>query len=221
MLNLAQKKAVSLFCINKWIIDGPCLRQLLHWWMQNSKWSAKVFENPVWLKIYHLEIWSDQIEGLTLGRSTFPVCAGCCVCRLGPVQQRGGLVLTYGICVKSLLNYVFHIFIRQRNWIPFVQYQSIRSENSLMSDRRFLFFFFFLIFLIWTIFTAFIEFFTILVLCFLFFWLFGREACGILAPWPGIEPVLSASEGKVLNHWIAGTYLEFLLVLFLFSLLVL
>ena len=143
MLNLAQKKAVSLFCINKWIIDGPCLRQLLHWWMQNSKWSAKVFENPVWLKIYHLEIWSDQIEGLTLGRSTFPVCAGCCVCRLGPVQQRGGLVLTYGICVKSLLNYVFHIFIRQRNWIPFVQYQSIRSENSLMSDWRFLFFFFF------------------------------------------------------------------------------
>ena len=29
------------------------------------------------------------------------------------------------------------------------------------------------------------------------------EACGILFPWPGREPVPSALEGRSLNHWIA------------------
>ena len=31
------------------------------------------------------------------------------------------------------------------------------------------------------------------------FWFFGCEACGILAPWPGIEPVPPALEGEVLT----------------------
>ena len=31
------------------------------------------------------------------------------------------------------------------------------------------------------------------------FWYFGREACGILAPWPGIEPAPPALESKVLT----------------------
>ena len=36
--------------------------------------------------------------------------------------------------------------------------------------------------------------------CFCFmFWFFGQEACGILAPWPGIEPLPPALEGKVLT----------------------
>ena len=36
--------------------------------------------------------------------------------------------------------------------------------------------------------------------CFCFmFWFFGREACGLLAPWPGIEPARSALEGEVLT----------------------
>ena len=35
------------------------------------------------------------------------------------------------------------------------------------------------------------------LLCFLF-WLFGHEACGILAPSPGFEPALLAMEGEVL-----------------------
>ena len=35
-------------------------------------------------------------------------------------------------------------------------------------------------------------------LCFMF-WFFGHKACGILAPWPGIEPAPSALEGKVLT----------------------
>ena len=29
------------------------------------------------------------------------------------------------------------------------------------------------------------------------FWFFGLEACGILAPQPGIEPALPALEGEV------------------------
>ena len=31
------------------------------------------------------------------------------------------------------------------------------------------------------------------------FWFFGREACGILAPRPGIEPAPPALEGEVLT----------------------
>ena len=31
------------------------------------------------------------------------------------------------------------------------------------------------------------------------FWVFGREACGILAPPPGIDPAPPALEGKVLT----------------------
>ena len=31
------------------------------------------------------------------------------------------------------------------------------------------------------------------------FWFFGREACGILPPWPGIEPAPTALEGDVLT----------------------
>ena len=31
------------------------------------------------------------------------------------------------------------------------------------------------------------------------FWFFGPEACGILAPWPGIEPAPPALEGEVLT----------------------
>ena len=34
--------------------------------------------------------------------------------------------------------------------------------------------------------------------CFMF-WFFGCEACGILAPWPGIEPALPVLEGEVLT----------------------
>ena len=37
------------------------------------------------------------------------------------------------------------------------------------------------------------------VLCFLFFFFFGQEACGILALWPRIEPEHSALEGEVLT----------------------
>ena len=50
----------------------------------------------------------------------------------------------------------------------------------------------------WTIFKIFIEFVTILLL-FYVFWFFDCEACGILAPHPGIEPTPPALEGKVLT----------------------
>ena len=50
----------------------------------------------------------------------------------------------------------------------------------------------------WTIFKVFIEFITILLLLFMF-WFFSQEACGILAPLPGIKPTPPALEGKVLT----------------------
>ena len=61
-------------------------------------------------------------------------------------------------------------------------------------------FFFFLIkknFYTWTVFKLFIEFVTILLLFYV--WCFGPDACGVLAPWPGIEPSPPALQGKVLT----------------------
>ena len=40
------------------------------------------------------------------------------------------------------------------------------------------------------------------------FWFFGREACGILAPRPGIEPAPPALEGKVLTTGPPGKSLD-------------
>ena len=59
----------------------------------------------------------------------------------------------------------------------------------------------------WTIFKVFIEFVTILLLFYVLVF-FGRKACGILAPRPGIEPVLPALEGKVLTTGLPGKSLE-------------
>ena len=36
------------------------------------------------------------------------------------------------------------------------------------------------------------------------FWFFGREACGILAPQPGIELAPPALEGEVLTTGLPG-----------------
>ena len=52
----------------------------------------------------------------------------------------------------------------------------------------------------WTIVKVSHEFVTILFLFML--WFFGHEACGILAPLPGIETTTPALEGS-LNHWTA------------------
>ena len=55
------------------------------------------------------------------------------------------------------------------------------------------------IFKMWTIFKIFTEFVMILLLL-LFFFMFlfsGQEVCGILTPWPGIEPALPALENEV------------------------
>ena len=40
------------------------------------------------------------------------------------------------------------------------------------------------------------------------FWFFGHEACGILAPQPGIEPTPPALEGEVLTSGLPGKPLE-------------
>ena len=52
----------------------------------------------------------------------------------------------------------------------------------------------------WTILKVFIEFVTVLFLFYVLVF-FGHEACGILAPWPGIEPVPPALESEV---WTTG-----------------
>ena len=58
--------------------------------------------------------------------------------------------------------------------------------------------FFFKFFLMWTIFKK--SLLNVLQYCFCFmFCFFGHEACGVLAPWPGIEPTPPALEGKVLT----------------------
>ena len=43
------------------------------------------------------------------------------------------------------------------------------------------------------------------------FWFFGHETCGILAPWPGIEPTPLALEGKVLTTGPPGKPLDWTL----------
>ena len=55
----------------------------------------------------------------------------------------------------------------------------------------------------WTILKVFIEFVTVLLLlfCVLVFW---PEACGSLAPWPGIELTLPTLEGEVLTTELPG-----------------
>ena len=36
---------------------------------------------------------------------------------------------------------------------------------------------------------------------FFFFFFFGHMACGLLVPWPGIEPGNSAVKARSPNHW--------------------
>ena len=63
-------------------------------------------------------------------------------------------------------------------------------------DLLFFLRFFFLLCLV------FIEFFAILLLFYVLG--FGHKACGILDPWPGIEPAPLAFEGKVLTTGLPG-----------------
>ena len=46
------------------------------------------------------------------------------------------------------------------------------------------------------------------------FWFFGYKACRILAPGPGIKPLSSAMEGKVLTTGPPGKSLNFKVVNF-------
>ena len=61
--------------------------------------------------------------------------------------------------------------------------------------------------LMWTIFKVFVEFVPILLLFYvLIFW--GCKACGILVPWPGIEPAPPALEDKALTTGPPGNSLS-------------
>lgn len=52
--------------------------------------------------------------------------------------------------------------------------------------------------------------------CFMF-WLFGWDACGMLAPRPGVKPAPLAQEGEVLDPGPRGTSFAFPALLLLFS----
>ena len=54
-----------------------------------------------------------------------------------------------------------------------------------------------------------------LLLFFVFFWPW-HMACGILVPWPGIEPASPAVEAQTLNHWTTSKVPSFF-ILFDFS----
>ena len=58
-----------------------------------------------------------------------------------------------------------------------------------------------------TIFKVFVEFVTILLLFFMF-WFFGLEACGILAPWPRIQPTTPVLEVELLISRLPGKSLD-------------
>ena len=53
------------------------------------------------------------------------------------------------------------------------------------------------LYLMWTIFKGFVEFVMILILFYVL--VFGLEACGIVAPQPGIEPTPYALKGEILT----------------------
>ena len=61
-------------------------------------------------------------------------------------------------------------------------------------------------FLMQTIFKGFIELVTLFFFFFFFsnFWIFGHEACEILALWPGTQPTTPALEGEVLTTRLLG-----------------
>ena len=86
--------------------------------------------------------------------------------------------------------------------------------ETIDTDPSFILFFvsFFFFFLMWTIFKVYIRFVTILFLFYVLgFWLWG---CGILRPWPRIEPALPALEGQVLLCFIKC---RFVVLTYLFS----
>ena len=72
-------------------------------------------------------------------------------------------------------------------------------EGRGQRDLKIFFFFFFCC----GIFSK--SFLNLLQYCFCFmFWFFGHEACGILAPLPGIKPTTPALEGEVLTSGLPG-----------------
>ena len=85
--------------------------------------------------------------------------------------------------------------------------------ETIDTDPSFILFFVsFFFFLMWSIFKVYIRLVTILFLFYVLgFWLWG---CGILRPWPRIEPALPALEGQVLLCFIKC---RFVVLTYLFS----
>ena len=87
---------------------------------------------------------------------------------------------------------ISHIFLLLGHYIP----SPSTGRRGYIVCREFFFnLFVFDNFLMWTIFSLYWIFYNVAsVLCFVFF---GWEVCGILAPWPGIEPMPPVLVGKV------------------------
>ena len=118
---------------------------------------------------------------------------------VGNVLQAGNQLITQGTLTDeeefeiqeqmSLLNARWEALRvesmdRQSRWVEAQEWTLLQDGAQLFSFKNFL--------------KVFIEFVTILLLLFMF-WFFVHKACGILAPWAGIEPLPSALEGEVLT----------------------
>ena len=96
----------------------------------------------------------------------------------------------------------FFILFTHCLWLTnIISFQFILSI-FLINKYIYVYFLFFYLnkkyFLMWTIFLK--SLLNLLQYCFcIMFWFFGHEACGILAPQPGIEPTLPALEVEVLT----------------------
>ena len=90
------------------------------------------------------------------------------------------------VTTNYLCSSLFHTPCCQIPYSSNIQCQWKQRGQNRLKRHFFLFFF-----------KVFIEFVTIFF-CFMF-WFFGHRACGILAPWPGIEPASPALECEVLT----------------------
>ena len=131
----------------------------------------------------------------------------CIFCSFFALLYSLGWDVSIDISSNSLI--VFILF--PDSWWSYQRHSSFLLQCFYFYHEFFLKIFFFLM---WTIFKICIKFATILLR--FMFWFFGREACGILAPQPGIEPAPPALQGKVLTTGPSGkSHLPFLFDSFL------
>ena len=100
------------------------------------------------------------------------------------------------LAIQNCQGWMTHAWKAPRKCKAWGKCNMLWSTNQSFDFLRFFF-------LRWTIFKVFIECVTILLLLFRF-WIFGWEACEILASLPGIKLVSSALEGEVFTTRLPG-----------------